>query len=66
MLARKDAQIVDLQGGMGVLEERCDDLEQYSRRNTVRIRGVPETAGENTDAVVQEKAVNTHTNYAGI
>ena len=55
-LARKDAQIVDLQGRMGVLEERCDDLEQYSRRNTMRIRGVPETAGENTDAVVQELA----------
>ena len=38
---------------------RCDDLEQYSRRNNIRIIGVPETAEENTDKItidlVQQK-----------
>lgn len=31
---------------------RCDDLEQYTRRHNVRIFGVPEVEGENTDDVV--------------
>lgn len=35
-------------------EARCDALEQYSRRNSIRIFGVHESAGENTD----ELAVN--------
>ena len=42
-IPKKDAQIEDLQVRVVSLEERCDDLEQYSRRNTVRIRGLAET-----------------------
>ena len=38
------------------VEERCDDLEQYSRRNTVRIRGLPEAMHEDTDSLVKEMA----------
>ena len=38
------------------LEERCDELEQYSRRNTVRIRGLAEAANEGTDGLVKDLA----------
>ena len=55
-IARKDAEIRDLQIRLTNVEERCDDLEQYSRRNTVRIRGVAEAQNENTDCVVKELA----------
>ena len=48
-ITKKDAQIEDLQVRVVSLEERCDDLEQYSRRNTVRIRGLAESANEVTD-----------------
>ena len=48
-IERNDAEIRDV-------EERCDDLEQYSRRNTIRIRGVAEALNENTDSVVKELA----------
>ena len=55
-IERKDAEIRDLQTRLTNVEERCDDLEQYSRRNTVRIRGVGEALNENTDIVVKELA----------
>lgn len=32
--------------------EDIDSLEQYSRRNNLRIYGIPETANENTDNVI--------------
>ena len=52
-IAKKDAQIWDLQVRVVSLEERCDELEQYSRRNTVRIRGL---ANEGTDGLVKDLA----------
>ena len=55
-LAKKDAQIQDLQSRVCKLEETCDELEQYSRRNKVRTRGIPEALNENTDALVKELA----------
>ena len=55
-IAKKDAQIEYLQVRVVSLEERCDDLEQYSRRNTVRIRGLAESANEETDGLVKEFA----------
>ena len=51
-IERKDTTICDLQIRLTNVEERCDDLEQYSRRNTVRIRGVAEALNDNTDSVV--------------
>ena len=38
------------------LEERCDELEQYSHCNMVRIRGLTETANEDTDGLVKHLA----------
>ncbi|KAJ8305117.1 hypothetical protein KUTeg_017331 [Tegillarca granosa] len=33
-----------------------DELEQYGRRNAVRISGIPEKTGEDTDAIVRDVA----------
>ena len=41
IIAKKDAVIRDLKVRVTALEEKTDDLEQYSRRNTVRVRGIP-------------------------
>ena len=38
------------------LEEKTDDLEQYSRRNTVRVRYIPEALHEHTDGLVKDMA----------
>lgn len=48
-LVKKDNQIMHLQ-------DRVDELEQYSRRNSVRISGIPEEEHENTDEIVQKVA----------
>ena len=38
-----------------LLEMRCDDNEQYSRRNSVRITGLPDSGvGEDTDDIIIE------------
>lgn len=34
------------------LETRLDDQEQYQRRNNIRVTGVPEESGENTDDII--------------
>ncbi|KAL8585746.1 hypothetical protein ACOMHN_040528 [Nucella lapillus] len=41
---------------MQLLQDKVDELEQYGRRNSVRINGVPETEGENTDEVIRRIA----------
>ena len=56
IIAKKDAEIRDLKVRVTALEEKTDDLEQYSRRNTVRIRGIPEALNENTDGLVKDMA----------
>ena len=43
LLEKKDTEIRELQTRVATLEDKCDDLEQYSRRNTIRIRGIGET-----------------------
>ena len=52
IIAKKDAEIRELKVTVTALEEKTDDLEQYSRRNTVRFRGIPETLNEDTDGPV--------------
>lgn len=49
-------QIAERDEKIRELEEKVDDLEQYSRRNIVRISGVPETQGEDTDALAIQLA----------
>ncbi|KAK3926629.1 LINE-1 retrotransposable element ORF1 protein [Frankliniella fusca] len=38
------------------LQHKCDELEQYGRRNNVRIFGIPEQKNENTDDLAMELA----------
>lgn len=40
------------------LEEKLDELEQYQRRNNIRIYGLEERAGENTDQLVLKVAAD--------
>ena len=42
IIMAKDKQILDLTKKVEVLEDKADDLEQYSRRNSLRISGIPE------------------------
>ena len=56
IIAKKDAGIRELKVRVTALEEKTDDLEQYSRRNTVRFRGIPETLNEDTDGLVKDVA----------
>lgn len=42
----------ELKARLGTLEARVDTAEQYSRRNCLRIAGVPEDSRENTDDYV--------------
>ncbi|XP_071095336.1 uncharacterized protein [Haliotis cracherodii] len=39
---------------------KTDDLEQYSRRNSLRISGLPESKEENTEALVMEVLRDLH------
>ncbi|KAJ4446000.1 hypothetical protein ANN_12686 [Periplaneta americana] len=43
---------------IGELERKVDDLKQYQRRQCVRIFGIEEEVGENTDKLVVELATN--------
>ena len=56
IIAKKDAEIRELKVRVTALEEKTDDLEHYSRRNTVRIRGIPEALNEDTDGLVKDVA----------
>lgn len=49
ILEEKDNEIVKL-------TNKVDDLEQYTRRNSVRINAIPETENENTSQLVTELA----------
>lgn len=42
----------DLAARLDMVENQNDALEQYTRRNSVRISGYPEQANENTDVIV--------------
>ena len=55
-LERKESEIVRLKAALRVegdasslLKARCEDQEQYSRRNNIRVFGIEEKRGENTD-----------------
>ena len=46
----------DLETRLSAVEYENDSLEQYSRRNSLRISGIPEEPGENTDQRVIQLA----------
>ena len=48
-LCEKDEVINSLQV---YVDDKCDELEQYGRRNNIRVFGVKEESGENTDNLV--------------
>ena len=47
---------VSLTARVALLEAQADQAEQYSRRNCLRISGVPETPDESTDNIVMSIA----------
>ena len=52
-VTERDKKIIELENK---LTQRQDDLEQYQRRNYLRILGVPEQSDEETDKIVMETA----------
>lgn len=44
------------------LEEKCENLEMYGRRNGVRVYGIPFIPGENTDNIIMSIANKTGAN----
>ena len=55
-IAKKDAQIEDLQVRVVSLEERCEELENYTSCNKMRIRGLTEMTNKDTDRLVKDLA----------
>lgn len=47
-----EEKVILLETKLGKAYEDIDALEQYSRRNNIRIYGVPETTGEDIDTVI--------------
>ena len=52
VIAEMQKEVQNLHERQRVAEDRLDETEQYSRRNSVRIHGIPEDDDENTDNIV--------------
>lgn len=59
LLQQKDDAIKTLRGRISALEEKNDELEQYTRRNSLRITGIPESEEEDCYKRVLDIANNT-------
>ncbi|KAK7497605.1 hypothetical protein BaRGS_00011245 [Batillaria attramentaria] len=55
-LERAEEMVIEAKTQASVAERRVNDLEQYGRRNNVRVLGVPEAEGENA-ADCEEKVL---------
>lgn len=44
--------LLSLSAEINSLTKRVDDMEQYSRRNCLKISGIPESEGEDTDTLL--------------
>lgn len=58
-LADRDTQILKLQ-------DQVDSLEQYNRRNCVRISSIPKTLNENTVELVKKDAESVGVRIEGV
>ena len=55
----KKETIKELRNTVADLFDHCDELEQYSRRNNLRITGIEEKDGEDTDCLVTDLVKDT-------
>lgn len=53
-IKEKDARIDTLEASVRDLQVKLDDQEQYSRREALRVDGIPEVNNESTDALILE------------
>ena len=62
-LAKKDEEIKDLKNQVEILKLQADSNEQYSRRSTIRIGGIPETeqeaVEEKTRSILQDIGISS-------
>ena len=69
-LAEKDSQIADLTARTRDLELKCDRLDQFDRRNSLRVRGIPESkdvsSPEDTDQMVIDLGTTLNLNITRI
>ena len=61
-LAGLKEKLLEKDREISLLKDQVDALEQYSRRNCVRIGPVPESADENTDEIVKAVAKSVDVN----
>ena len=57
-LDKKDTEIASLKSRCTVLEDSLDDLEQWGRRGSMRIQGLPESNPEDVDQKIQDLCNN--------
>ena len=63
VIKAKDSKIEKLESKVKCLESSFDDLEQYSRRNSVRISGIPETG---TDENIEARVLDLFQHKMGV
>ena len=54
VMKKKEDKIIELEKKVEALEVKLDDMEQYSQRNSLRVRGIPETDSEDLNEKVTE------------
>ena len=59
VISQKYETIQSLKQEVGDMAIKMDELKQYTRRNSVRISGVPETEGESCESIVLKLANET-------
>lgn len=56
VIDKKDVDIEQLEKRVNYLEQKLDEQEQYSRRTCIRVKGLKENEGENTDELIVDLA----------
>ena len=52
------SEITSLRNELNDVKIKLDEMEQYSRRNCLKIAGIPEEKDENTDTLVSNVIIN--------